>query len=120
MALHYFHETAAIDLVDPHVAIDGGVHIADLADRSVRFCCAESALRLYRNRSTLAGELAKPRLCRSVAGLPFEDQDRPGRKLIDVTLQTGEPMTFVVSGERHELRSDRALRILTGRPSETI
>ena len=30
MALRYFRQTAAIDLTDTHVAIDGGVHIAAL------------------------------------------------------------------------------------------
>jgi len=30
MALRYFQQTAAIDLADTHVAIDGGVHIAAL------------------------------------------------------------------------------------------
>ena len=30
MALRYFRQTAAIDLADTHVAIDGGVHIAAL------------------------------------------------------------------------------------------
>jgi hypothetical protein len=28
LALRYFRQTAAIDLADTHVAIDGGVHIA--------------------------------------------------------------------------------------------
>ena len=30
MALRYFRQTAAIDLADTHVAIDGGIHIAAL------------------------------------------------------------------------------------------
>jgi trehalose/maltose hydrolase-like predicted phosphorylase len=30
MALRYFQQTAAIDLADTHVAIDGGIHIAAL------------------------------------------------------------------------------------------
>ena len=30
MALRHFRQTAAIDLADTHVAIDGGVHIAAL------------------------------------------------------------------------------------------
>ena len=47
MALRYFRQTAAIDLADTHVAIDGGVHIAALGpfERS-RWSASSSVLKI--------------------------------------------------------------------------
>ncbi len=83
MALRYFRETAATDLADTHAAIDGGVHIAAQGGIWLTavfgFAGLVLARRGHSSRSTLASELAKPWLQRSVARPPPQDQDRSGQ-----------------------------------------
>jgi trehalose/maltose hydrolase-like predicted phosphorylase len=65
MALRYFQQTAAIDLADAHVAIDGGVHIAALCGvwltavfGFVGLSLRMTALPLTRNRQPVGAVLA--------------------------------------------------------------
>ena len=85
MALRYFRQTAAIDLADTHVAIDGGVHIAALGGVWLMavFGFAGLSLRERRHgdRPATAGGLAQPWLRLSVAWPPPQDQDRPGQAI---------------------------------------
>jgi trehalose/maltose hydrolase-like predicted phosphorylase len=118
MALHYFRETAAIDLAETQVAIDGGVHIA--AQGGIWL----TAVLGFAGVSLLSDGLAvDPRLPANWRSLGFRLQWR-GRRLsirieqagqiLEAMLDAGEPMTLVVSGEPHELRCGTTLRAVTG------
>ena len=124
MALRYFRETAATDLADTHVAIDGGVHIAALGGVWLAAVFGFAGLSLHGDRIAI-----DPHLPASWRSLGFAVQWR-GRRLriridqakglVDATLEAGEPMTLVVSGKPHDLRGDRVLRVFTSGPGETI
>ena len=120
LALHHFRQTAAIDLTDTHVAIDGGVHIGALGGIWQTAVFGFAGLSLHSGGIQLDPQL--PPAWRSIG---FHVQWR-GRRLkvridqveqrVEATLEVGEPMTLVVSGEPHELRHDQALRVFAGRP----
>ena len=79
MALRFFRQTAAIDLADTHVAIDGGVHIAALGGVWMMAVFGFAGLSLRNDgvgdRSATAGELAQPWLRPSVAWPKGHNQD---------------------------------------------
>jgi trehalose/maltose hydrolase-like predicted phosphorylase len=117
MALRYFRQTAAIDLADTHVAIDGGVHIAALGGIWL------TAVFGFAGLSLQSGGLAlDPQLPPGWHSLSFGLQWRgrrlrikivPDEQVAEATLEAGEPMTLVVSGQPHELRQERAFRVST-------
>jgi len=120
MALRYFRQTAAIDLADTHVAIDGGIHIAALGGVWLTAVFGFAGLSLRHD-----GVAIDPQLPAAWSSLGFGFQWR-GRRLtirihqasqcLKATLEEGEPMTLVVGGTSHQLRSDHALRVSVGRP----
>ena len=120
MALRYFRQTAAIDLADTHVAIDGGIHIAALGGVWLTAVFGFAGLSLRND-----GVAIDPQLPAGWSSLGFGFQWR-GRRLtiridqakqsLKATLEEGEPMTLVVSGTPHQLRRDQALRVSVGRP----
>jgi trehalose/maltose hydrolase-like predicted phosphorylase len=120
MALRYFHETAAIDLGDTHVAIDGGIHIAAQGGIWLMAVFGFAGLSL-----TPDGPALDPRLPPSWSSLGFRFQWR-GRSLkvrigqagrgIDATLEAGEPMTLFIGGQPHGLRSGDTLQVATPSP----
>jgi trehalose/maltose hydrolase-like predicted phosphorylase len=120
MALRYFRQTAAIDLADTHVAIDGGVHIAALGGVWLTAVFGFAGLSMHSD-----GIAVDPQLPANWCSLGFRIQWR-GRRLkmrieqakqiLEATLEAGEPITLVVSGEPHEVRRDQMLRVFTGRP----
>jgi trehalose/maltose hydrolase-like predicted phosphorylase len=115
IALRYFRQTAEIDLADTHVAIDGGVHIAALGGIWLTAVFGFAGLSLHSD-----GIAVNPQLPANWRGLGFSLQWR-GRRLririeqagqrLEATLEAGQPMTLVVSGEPHELRRDQMLRV---------
>ena len=115
MALRYFRQTAAIDLADTHVAIDGGVHIAALGGIWLTAVFGFAGLSLHSDGIALDPKL--PTNWRSLGfGLQWRSRRLkikivPGQQLVEATLEAGEPMRLVVSGEPHELRRDRTLRV---------
>jgi trehalose/maltose hydrolase-like predicted phosphorylase len=120
MALRYFRQTAAIDLADTHVAIDGGVHIAALGGIWLTAVFGFAGLSLHSD-----GIAVDPQLPANWRSLGFRLQWRSRRlkirieqakQLVEATLEAGEPMTLVVSGEPHELRRDQTLRVFTEKP----
>lgn len=121
LALRYFRQTAAIDLADTHVAIAGGVHIAALGGIWMMAVLGFAGLSLQGDAIGI-----NPHLPAEWHGLGFRMQWR-GRhlairidgaeRLVDVTLEAGEPMEVVVGGERHGLHRDRTLRISTVAPT---
>jgi trehalose/maltose hydrolase-like predicted phosphorylase len=123
MALRYFRQTAAIDLADTHVAIDGGIHIAALGGVWLTAVFGFAGLSLRND-----GVAIDPQLPVGWSSLGFGVQWR-GRRLkmridqakqcLEATLEKGEPMTLVVSGTSHELRRDRVLRVSTVRPDRS-
>ena len=120
MALRYFRQTAAIDLADTHVAIDGGVHIAALGGlwQTAVFGFAGLSLAERRHRP-------RPDDCRQIGAASAFGLQWRGRRLkiridqakqlVEATLEAGEPMTLVVSGEPHELRRGQTLRVGIGK-----
>ena len=123
MALRYFRQTAAIDLADTHVAIDGGVHIAALGGVWLTAVFGFAGLSLRSD-----GVAVDPQLPTNWSSLSFGLQWR-GRRLtiridqakqcLKATLEEGEPMTLVVSGMSHKLSRDQALRVSVGRPDRS-
>ncbi|MGA7385143.1 MAG: glycosyl hydrolase family 65 protein [Methylocella sp.] len=120
MALRYFRQTAAIDLADTHVAIDGGVHIAALGGIWLTAVFGFAGLSLHSD-----GIAVDPQLPANWRSLGFSLQWRSRRlkirieqakQLVEATLEAGEPMTLVVSGEPHELRRDQTLRVFAEKP----
>jgi trehalose/maltose hydrolase-like predicted phosphorylase len=119
MALRYFRQTAAIDLADTHVAIDGGLHIAALGGvwLTAVFGFAGLALRS-------GGVAIDPQLPTGWISLSFGLQWRGQRLKIRIdqskqclaaTLENGEPMRLVVSGTSHKLCRNHTLRVSTER-----
>jgi trehalose/maltose hydrolase-like predicted phosphorylase len=115
MALRYFRQTAAIDLADTHAAIDGGVHIAALGGIWQTAVLGFAGLSLRDD-----GIQLNPRLPAGWRSIGFHVQWRrsrlririvPGEQLVEATLEAGEPMNLIVSGEARELPRDRTLRI---------
>jgi trehalose/maltose hydrolase-like predicted phosphorylase len=115
MALRYFRQTAAIDLGDTHVAIDGGIHIAALGGIWLTAVLGFAGLSL-----TGDGPALDPRLPPNWQSLGFAVQWRgrrlrikifQGGQLVEATLEAGEPVQLVVCGQPHELRRDRTLRV---------
>ena len=115
MALRYFQQTAAIDLADTHVAIDGGIHIAALGGIWMTAVLGFAGLSLHSK-----GIALDPQLPPNWRSLGFGVQWRgrhlrikivQGEQLVEATLEAGEPMTLLVSGQPHELRRDRTLRV---------
>src|ERR1700728_2920530 len=120
MALRYFRQTAAIDLADTHVAIDGGIHIAALGGVWLTAVFGFAGLSLRHD-----GVAIDPQLPAAWSSLGFGFQWRGRRPPIRIhqasqcltaTLEEGEPMTLVVGGTSHQLRSDHALQVSVGRP----
>jgi trehalose/maltose hydrolase-like predicted phosphorylase len=122
MALRYFQQTAAIDLADTHAAIDGGIHIAALGGIWMTAVLGFAGLSLRGD-----GVALDPQLPPNWQSLGFGLQWRsrhlrikivPGEQLVEATLEPGEPMTLVVSGQAHELRHDRPLRVSAKRTED--
>jgi trehalose/maltose hydrolase-like predicted phosphorylase len=123
MALSYFRQTAAIDLADTHVAINGGVHIAALGGVWLTAVFGFAGVSLLND-----GLAIDPQLPAGWSGLRFCLQWR-GRRLkinidqtrqrLDAALEEGEPMTLVVSGVPHVLRRCQVLRVSAGRPDSS-
>ena len=118
MALRYFRQTAAIDLADTHAAIDGGVHIAALGGIWMLAVFGFAGLSLQND-----GVAVDPHLPAAWRSLAFRVQWRhrclririyQHEQLLEATLESGEPITLVVRGERYELRQNLALRVFTG------
>jgi trehalose/maltose hydrolase-like predicted phosphorylase len=117
-ALRYFRETAAIDLSDTHVAIDGGVHIAALGGIWMLAVFGFAGLSLRND-----GVAFDPQLPADWRSLTFCVQWRGRRlriridqttRMFEATLESGQPMMLVVKGEQHELCQGPALRVVTG------
>jgi trehalose/maltose hydrolase-like predicted phosphorylase len=114
-ALRYFQQTAAIDLADTHAAIDGGIHIAALGGIWMTAVLGFAGLSLRSDGIALDPQL--PPDWRSLGfGLHWRSRRLrikivPGEQLVEATLEAGEPTTLVISGQPHELRRDRTLRV---------
>ena len=123
MALSYFRQTAAIDLADTHVAIDGGIHIAALGGVWLMAVFGFAGLSLRND-----GVAIDPQLPAGWSSLGFGLQWRcrrlkmridQAKQCLEATLEKGEPMTLVVSGTSHELRRNQVLRVSVVRPNRS-
>jgi len=118
LALRFFQDTAAIDLADTHVAIEGGVHIAALGGLWQMAVFGFAGLSLHSD-----GISVDPRLPKCWTALRFQVQWR-GRRVgiaieqagsMAVILITGEPMTVVVDGQPHDVSTSRPLHVVMRR-----
>jgi trehalose/maltose hydrolase-like predicted phosphorylase len=119
-ALAYFRQTAAIDLGDAQVAIDGGIHIAALGGIWLTAVFGFAGLAL-----TPAGPALDPRLPKHWTSLAFRFQWR-GRSLkiridqteqcIEAILETGGPMTLLIVRQAHRLIAGRTLHVSVAEP----
>jgi trehalose/maltose hydrolase-like predicted phosphorylase len=123
MALRYFRQTAAIDLADTHVAIDGGIHIAALRGIWLTAVYGSAGLSLRND-----GAAIDPQLPAGWNSLGFGLQWRgrclrmrvdQAKQSLEATLEKGEPMTLLVSGTPHELRGNQVLRVSSVRPDRS-
>lgn len=112
VALRYFHQSAAIDLADTHVAIGGGIHIAALGG------LWQMAIFGFAGVSLRADGLAfDPRLPAGWHSLEFRVRWR-GRELavaigekpreLRLTLDRGDPMTVFAGGTANVIVMDRS------------
>lgn len=121
-ALRYFRQTAAIDLRDTHVALDGGIHIAALGGVWLTAVFGFAGLSLTRDGAAL-----DPRLPANWNSLGFSFQWR-GRSLkvrigqaeqgLDATLTAGDPMTLLIGGQPHNLQYGHTIHVAVGKPGE--
>jgi len=123
LALRFFQQTAAIDLADTHVAIEGGVHIAALGGLWQVAVFGFAGLSLRND-----GVALEPCLPSGWRGMRFSVQWRGRRLQIEIdqvnrtllaTLIAGAPMVLFVGGERRELSSDQPLRLVL-RPARDL
>jgi trehalose/maltose hydrolase-like predicted phosphorylase len=115
LALKYFHQTAAIDLAEAHVAIDGGVHIAALGGVWLMAVMGFAGLSLRSD-----GLAIDPRLPSRWKSLAFGMQWH-GRQLalkidgvqnmLDATLEAGDSMILTISGAPHTIAVRSPLRV---------
>jgi len=112
MALRDLQQAAAVDLADTHVTIAGGLHIAALGGIWQLAVFGFAGLSLHSD-----GIALDPKLPSSWQSLGFGVQWRgrhlqlrinQTKRLLEATLEAGEPMILLVGGMRHELRGDRA------------
>ncbi len=115
MGLGYFHQTAAIDLSDTHVAVTGGVHIAALGG------LWQIAVFGFAGLSLAPGGIAlAPRLPASWTSLSFACQWQ-GRslevridqtaKVAQVSMPTGAPMMVTLNGAVHALDRNHPISV---------
>lgn len=115
VALDHFLKSAAIDLADSHVAIDGGIHIASQGGAWLTVVFGFAGLSLRADGLALV-----PQLPKHWDSLSFRVQWR-GRQLkiridqiehvVAAELDAGTPMTLFVGGEGHEVSLERAIRV---------
>ena len=121
MALRYFQQTAAIDLADTHVAIDGGIHIAALGGMWMTAVLGFAGVSLRNNGIALDPQL--PPNWRSLAfgvqwrGRSLKIRIDQAKQIVEATLEAGESMTLIVRGEPREFGRDKALVVATERPN---
>jgi trehalose/maltose hydrolase-like predicted phosphorylase len=115
LALKYFHQTAAIDLAEAHVAIDGGVHIAALGGVWLMAVLGFAGLSVRSD-----GLAIDPRLPSRWKSLAFGVQWH-GRQLnlkidgvknmLDATLEAEDSMILTISGASHTITAEAPLRV---------
>jgi trehalose/maltose hydrolase-like predicted phosphorylase len=121
MALRYFRQTAAIDLADTHVAIDGGIHIAALGGIWMTAVLGFAGVSLRHDGIALDPQL--PPNWRSLAfgvqwrGRSLKIRIDQAKQIVEATLEAGESMTLIVRGEPREFNRDKALVVATERPN---
>jgi trehalose/maltose hydrolase-like predicted phosphorylase len=115
LALRFFQQTAAIDLADTHVAIDGGVHIAALGGIWMIAILGFAGLSIRSDGIAIDPQL--PAGWRSVAfavqwhGRRLRLRIDGAHEALEATLEAGKPMTLTVGDEPHDIRSDGPLQI---------
>jgi trehalose/maltose hydrolase-like predicted phosphorylase len=119
IALRHFRQTAAIHLTDTQVAIDGGLHIAALGGIWLTAVFGFAGLSLRSDGVAIDPQL--PSGWRSLGlelqwrGRRFKIRIDQAKQRLEATLEEGEPMILVVSGEPHEFRRHQVLRAPAGR-----
>jgi trehalose/maltose hydrolase-like predicted phosphorylase len=122
LALRFFHQTAAIDLADTHVAIDGGVHVAALGGIWMIAILGFAGLSIRSDGIGIDPQL--PSGWRSVAfgvqwhGRLLKLKIDGVHEALEATLEAGEPMTLTVRGEPHDILRDGSLRVSFRRSGE--
>lgn len=120
MALRFFHQNAAIDLADTHVATDRGVHIAALGGTWMLAVFGFVGLSMRTD-----GLAINPQLPASWCSFAFSVQWRQRRleikidqveQRLEARLVSGEQMTLLVRDRKHELCQGRVLSIFIGTP----
>ncbi|WP_018260649.1 glycoside hydrolase family 65 protein [Methylobacterium sp. WSM2598] len=114
-ALHYFHQSAAIDLADTHVAISGGIHVAALGGVWLIAIFGIAGLSLRDD-----GPAFHPRLPASWRSLAFRLQWRGRSLLITIdrdarvfraTIESGSSMPIYFHHKRYVVSSDHDIEI---------
>jgi trehalose/maltose hydrolase-like predicted phosphorylase len=118
MALRFFLQTAAIDLAETQAAADGGIHIAALGGIWMLAVFGFAGVSLRAD-----GMAIDPRLPSGWDSLAFRIQWRqrslkiridPGKRIVEATLETGEPMDLFVGGKPNALNGSAMLAIPIG------
>ena len=112
LALRYFEQAVAIDLSDTHTTIAGGLHVAALGGTWMTAVFGFAGLSLQSDGIALNPQL--PARWQSL----FFGIEWHGRKLkiridaadrvVQATLEAGEPMSLLMNGHQHEVRQGQA------------
>ena len=114
-ALHYFRQSAAIDLSDSVVGIGGGVHIAALGANWMVAVLGFAGLAARSDGISLDPKL--PSAWRKMAfavqwrGRSLKIRINQEEQTLEATQESGEPMTITVKGQSHDLRQGHPVRV---------
>ena len=118
LALRYFRESAAIDLADTAGGSAGGIHIAALGGLWQVVILGFAGLSWQGDALSFEPQLpadwSSLGFCLQWRGRRLKVQIEQSGPILNATLEAGETLTVVVSGEPHELALGRAIRVSAG------
>ena len=118
LALRYFRESAAIDLADTAGGSAGGIHIAALGGLWQVVILGFAGLSWQGDALSFEPQLpadwSSLGFCLQWRGRRLKVQIEQSGPILNATLEAGETLTVVVSGEPHELARGRAIRVSAG------
>ena len=118
LALRYFRESAAMDLADTAGGSAGGIHIAALGGLWQVVILGFAGLSWQGDALSFEPQLpadwSSLGFCLQWRGRRLKVQIEQQGPILNATLEAGETLTVVVSGEPHELALGRAIRVSAG------
>lgn len=112
LALRYFEQAVAIDLSDTHTTIAGGLHVAALGGTWMTAVFGFAGLSLQSDGIALNPQLPArwQSLCFGIEwhGRKLKIRIDAADRVVQATLEAGEPMSLLMNGHQHEVRQGQA------------